>query len=289
MKGGLAAAIHAVDTVIRSGVALNGRVVVTPVIGEEDGGSGTLAALTRGITADACIIPEPTELVVAPANAGALSFRIRIRGLSAHGAMREEGVSAIERLPLIHQALLELERERNARAVDPLFEWLKLPYAICAGRVRGGDWPSSEADWLELEGRYGIAPGEDIDAARAEFEDAVAAAASTDEWLAAHPPTVEWWGGTFLPGRTDPDDRIVHTVHDAIGAVSTSTSSTQAPLRGMPYGCDLGLLDRVGGIPTVIFGPGDVRAAHRPNEHVPITDLVDCASAIALSIMRFLS
>jgi acetylornithine deacetylase len=136
-----------------------------------------------------------------------------------------------------------------------------------------------------MEGRYGVAPGEDIDAARSEFEAAVAAAASHDEWLADHPPTVEWWGGTFLPGRTDPDDRIVHTVHDAIGTVSPR----RLPIRGMPYGCDLGLLDRVGAIPTVVFGPGDVRAAHRPNEHVPIADLIDCASAIALSIVRFLS
>ena len=284
MKGGLAAAIHAVDAVMRSGVALNGRVVVTPVIGEEDGGSGTLAALEKGITADGCIVPEPTELSVVPASAGALSFRVRLRGLSAHGAMREEGVSAIERLPVVHRALLDLERVRNSRDVDPLFGWLKLPYAICAGRVQGGDWPSSEADWLELEGRYGIAPGEDLAAARAEFESAVAHAAETDEWLRDHPPTVEWWGGQFVPGRTDLDAEIVTATCKAL----EEATGRDAVVRGMPYGCDLGLLDRVGRIPTVVFGPGDVRAAHRPDEHVPVADLVDCARAIAVAIVRFL-
>jgi len=285
MKGGLAAAIHAVDAIVRSGVRLDGRIAISSVIGEEDGGSGTLASLVHGITADACIIPEPTELAVVPANGGALSFRIRIRGLSAHGATREEGVSAIERLPIVHRALLELERERNSREIDPLFSWMKLPFAICAGRVRGGDWPSSEADWLELEGRYGVAPGEELDVARRELEDAVAASALQDEWLTAHPPTVEWWGGQFLPGRTDLDHPIVSTV----GGALEDASGRPASVRGMPYGCDLGLFDRVGNIPTVVFGPGDVRHAHRPDEHVPVDDLVDCARSIALSILRYLT
>jgi acetylornithine deacetylase len=162
---------------------------------------------------------------------------------------------------------------------------MKLPFAICAGRVRGGDWPSSEADWLELEGRYGVAPDEDLDVARRELEDAVADAALRDEWLTEHPPTVEWWGGQFLPGRTDRDDPIVGTVGDAL----EDASGRALVVRGMPYGCDLGLMDRVGHIPTVVFGPGDVRAAHRPDEHVPVGELVDCARAIALSIVRFCS
>lgn len=283
MKGGLAAAIHAVDAVSRAGVDLKGRVLVTPVIGEEDGGSGTLAALLHGIRADAAVIPEPTGLSVVPASAGALSFRIHIRGLSAHGAVRHEGVSAIEKLPVVQRALNKLERDRNARPVDPLFGWLKTPFAICAGRVRGGDWPSSEADWLELEGRYGIAPGEDPAKARAEFEAAIAEAATEDDWLSEHPPRVEWWGGQFLPGLTAADDRIVTTV-----ATALSDTSRRAPVvQGMPYGCDLGLMDRVGSIPTVVFGPGDVNAAHRPDEFVPVDELLECARTLALTIVRF--
>ena len=283
MKGGLAAAIHAVDAVLRSGAALQGSVVVTPVIGEEDGGSGTLAALLHGITADAAVIPEPTSLSVVPASAGALSFRIHIRGLSAHGAVRHEGVSAIEKLPVVQRALVELEWERNARPIHPLFSWLKTPFAICAGRVRGGDWPSSEADWLELEGRYGIGPGEDPATAMAEFEAAIGTAAESDDWLSQNPPRVEWWGGQFLPGITAEDDRIVTTVAGAL----SDTSGRPPLVQGMPYGCDLGLMDRVGGIPTVVFGPGDVNAAHRPDEFVPVTELVECARTLAATIVRF--
>jgi acetylornithine deacetylase len=57
-------------------------------------------------------------------------------------------------------------------------------------------------------------------------------------------------------------------------------------MRGMPYGCDLGLLTRVGEIPGVVFGPGDIRDAHRPNESVGVDDLVACARAITEAIVR---
>jgi acetylornithine deacetylase len=283
-KGGLAAAMHAVEAIVRAGVRLRGEVRIASVVGEEDGGSGTLAALLAGAGTDAsgCIVLEPTELSVVPAVAGALSFRVRLRGLSAHGAIREEGVSAIEKLPVIQRALLDLESARNAREADPLFGWLKRPFAICAGRLEAGDWPSSEADWLSLEGRYGVAPDEDLDAAQREFEGAIADAASTDSWLADHPPVVEWWGGQFLPGRTRLDDPIVTTVARAFADAGDQPTE----LRGMPYGCDMGLTTRVGALPTVVFGPGDIRAAHRPDEHVPVADLVTASRTLALTILR---
>jgi acetylornithine deacetylase len=283
-KGGLAAALHAIDAIGRAGVPIAGEVRLTSVVGEEDGGSGTLAAVLAGVFngASGCVVLEPTELAVVPAVAGALSFRVRVPGLSAHGALREEGVSAIEKLPLVHAALRELERRRNEREADPLFDWLKLPFAICAGRVAGGDWPSSEADWLVLDGRYGVAPGESLDAARDELEAAVAGAAALDPWLAAHPPTVEWWGGQYLPARTAVDAPIVRTLADAVDAAR----GEPAALRGMPYGCDMGLITRLASVPTVVFGPGDIRDAHRPDEHVEVADLVACARALALTIVR---
>lgn len=283
MKGGLAAALHALEVLVALDVPLAGRISLASVVGEEDGGCGTLALLDRGVRADGCVIMEPTALAVVPAVAGALSWRIRVRGLSAHGCLREEGVSAIEAFFGVHRAVVELERRRNAAVDDPLFDWLDRPFAICGGRIAGGDWPSSEADWLVWEGRYGVAPGEDLDAARHMFESAVAEAAADDPWLSTHPPTVEWWGGQFYPGRTSPDAGIVSAVRSSATQVTGDTPS----LRGMPYGCDLGLMTNLGGIPTVVFGPGDVRDAHRPDESVPVIDLAVVARTIALTALRF--
>ncbi len=282
MKGGLAAAIHAVEAIRASGVRLAGEVAIASVAGEEDGGSGTLALLEHGVRADACVIPEPTELSVVPAVAGALSWRITVPGQAAHGCLREEGVSAIEAFHDVHRSVIELEARRNGGQVDELFAWLQRPFAICGGRIVGGDWPSSEADWVSWEGRYGVAPGEDLAAARQEFEDAVATAAADHPWLADHPPTVEWWGGQFYPGATDPDDPIIATMAGAAADVRTGSGA----LRGMPYGCDLGLTLGLGGIPTVVFGPGDIRDAHAVDESVAVDELRDAAAALALTVLR---
>jgi acetylornithine deacetylase len=226
---------------------------------------------------------EPTTLIVAPAHAGALTFRVTVPGLSAHGAVREEGVSAIEAFRPVHDALLALEADRNARLRQALFEGYRLPFALSIGRVTAGDWPSSVPDLLVCEGRYGIAPGEDVAAAERALEAAVADAAGTHPFLRDHPPQVQWWGGRFLPARTPADSPIVRTVAAAVGDV------TGAPPRieGMTYGADMRLLVNEARIPSVLFGPGDVRKAHRPDESVPIDELLIAARTFALTAMRF--
>lgn len=282
-KGGLACALHATEAIHKAGVRLRGQLIIEPVVGEEDGGVGTLAAVLRGYRGDGAIVLEPTELIVAPAQAGALSFKVTIAGLSAHGCVREEGVSAIEKFHPIHQALLALERSRNQINSDPLYARYQLPYALCIGRVEGGDWASSEADWLTFQGRYGVAPGEDLDQARESFEKAVAEAARADPWLREHPPRVEWWGGQFYPARIPVDHPLVATVTAAF----TEATGDPARIEGMTYGADMRLLVDEGQTPAMLFGPGDVRVSHRPNEFVPIDDLLKATRTLIIAAIRF--
>jgi acetylornithine deacetylase len=283
MKGGLAAALAAMRALIDAGVRLPGRVALHSVIAEEDGGAGTLATLLRGHGGDGALSMEPTELMLAPAHAGALSFRIRVPGLSAHGCVREEGVSALETFRPVHDALLAVEADRNRRLRQPLFERYRLPYALSIGKVSAGDWPSSVPDLLLCEGRYGIAPGEDAASAKQEFEDAVAYAAQRDAYLQEHAPSVEWWGGQFMPAITASNATIVTTTQRAIEAVTGEPPRVE----GMTYGADMRLLVNQGGIPTVLFGPGNVRRAHRPDEFVPVEDLITVARVIAILALRF--
>ncbi len=109
MKGGLACAVYAVKAIIDSGPDLMGKVILESVIGEEDGGCGTLATCLRGYTADAGIVMEPSGTVIAPEIAGAMSFRVTVPGRSAHACVREEGVSAVEKFILLHEGLRELD------------------------------------------------------------------------------------------------------------------------------------------------------------------------------------
>ena len=283
MKGGLCCALFAARALHQAGIRLRGPLLVQSVVGEEDGGVGTLAAILRGYRADGAVVVEPTQLQVAPAQAGALDFRITVSGQAAHGCLREEGVSAIEKFIPLHQALMDLERERNQRVEDPLFAGYRLPYALSVGKLRAGDWPSSVAESLTLEGRYGVAVGEDVAVARRQFEERLARAAEADAWLRDHPPQVEWWGGQYAPASIPAGHPLVGTLcgayHDAGGA--------SARVAGMTYGADMRLFVNEGGTPAVLFGPGDVRQAHRPDEFIAVSDLEVAARTLALLALRY--
>jgi acetylornithine deacetylase len=299
MKGGLCCGLFAARAIRDAGLRLRGRLGVASVVGEEDGGTGTLAALLRGHTADGAVVLEPTSLRVVTAQAGSVMFRIIVRGLSAHGCMREEGVSAVEKSVPLLAALRRLEAARcgvddaeraaqpaAATAGDPrspLFAGYRLPWPIEVGTVRAGDWASSVPDTLVAEGRYGVAVGEDVAAAKRVFEDAVARAAAADVWLAQHPPEVEWWGGRFDPAVTDPDDPLVTTVADAARDVIGASPAVE----GVTYGADMRLLVNVGRIPTVLFGPGDVKVAHMADEHIALADLEAAARALVVTAIRY--
>lgn len=283
MKGGLCCALFAVRALQAAGVALAGRVLIHSVIGEEDGGLGTLAAIRRGHTGDSAIVLEPTELVIAPAQAGAFNFRVTVPGQAAHGALRAEGVDPIGKFMPIYAALQDLERRRNARPRHPLYADQDLPFALCIGTVRAGVWASTVAESLTFEGRFGVAVDEDSEAARSELAGALAEAAARDPWLCDHPPALEWWGGQFAPAVIAADHPIVTTLSAAHRAVT----GKDATVRGMPYGADMRLLVNEGGTPAVLYGPGDVRRAHAPDEFVDIEDLTVATRALVLTILRY--
>lgn len=283
MKGGLSAALFAARAIRDSGVRLTGTLLLESVIGEEDGGTGTLAAIERGYRGDGAVIMEPTNLAVCTAQAGSLNFRITVRGRSAHGCVRDEGVSALEKFLPIHEELLALEARRNHNTRDPLFREYRIPFPLSVGIIRGGDWPSTVPDRVVAEGRYGVAPDEDPEEARAQFVDAVERAVRGDAFLKGNPPEIEWWGGTFHPARVSQE---VAVVRELLGA-STDLDGRAAPLAGVTFGSDMRLLVREGRTPAVLFGPGDVRRAHAPDESVAIRDLERTARTLILTALRF--
>jgi acetylornithine deacetylase len=283
MKGGLVAILGAVRAIRASGLRLKGTIQVQSVIGEEDGGIGAFAALKRGHVGDAVIICEPTELAVIPVHAGVTIFRITVPGRAAHGCVRAEGVSALERFLPIHAALLALEAERNRAVRHPLYEGMPLPWPLSIGLVQAGNWPAIVPERLTAEGRIGVGVGERIGDVRRQLEEAVARAAKTDPWLAAHPPTVEWIGGVWEPSRPSPD----HPVVQALQRAASRVLGRPASVRGATYGSDLRLFTNQFGIPGVLFGPGDIRLAHFTDEYVALAEVELAAQALAQTIVDY--
>ena len=268
MKGGVVAILAAVRAV---GDRLTRPFAVHTVIGEEDGGLGTFATLRRGHTGRACLIAEPTAGEVIAANAGSLTFRLQLRGLSTHGARAGHGVSALELLEKVTARLRELDAERN---LDPPAPFGPRPWPISVGIVRAGEWASTVPDVAVAEGRYGVRPGESFAEACAAFEAALAEI--DDPWLREHPVQVSWPGGRFAAGALPVGDPFGDQVADAVAA----TGAPRPALTGAPYGSDLRQY-AAAGIPTVQYGPGHIEDAHAIDERVEISEVLRSAQAYA--------
>lgn len=281
MKAGAAANLAVARALVASGVTLERPFAVHSVVSEEDGGLGAFATMLRGHRGEAAVLTEPTSGRLVVANAGALTFSLRVAGRAAHGSTRLEGHSAVEAFIPVHAALLDLERERNAGA-DPLFTTTTLPYPISIGTVRAGDWASSVPDLLVAEGRLGVRLDESPADARAALEAAVARAAAGDPWLRDHPVEVTWPGGQFASGRIDGAHPFIDEVAAAISDVEGRSTERVAA----PYGSDLRLYAGIGGIPTLHYGPGDVRFAHAPREQVGIDELIRVTRSLAVLAVR---
>ncbi|MES5894310.1 MULTISPECIES: peptidase [Bacillus cereus group] len=281
MKGGNVSLMLAMEAIIESGIELKGDIHFQSVIEEESGGAGTLAAILRGYKADGVIIPEPTNMKFFPKQQGSMWFRLHIKGKAAHGGTRYEGVSAIEKSMFVVDHLRKLEEKRNGRITDPLFKGIPIPIPINIGKIEGGSWPSSVPDSLILEGRYGIAPNETIEEAKEEFESWIAELHDVDNWFVENPVEVEWFGARWVPGELDENHELITTLQHNFVEIEGKEPMIEAS----PWGTDGGLFTQILGVPTIVFGPGETKVAHYPNEYIEIDKMIAAAKIIACTLL----
>lgn len=275
MKGGVVAGIEACRLAMAASDV--GEIVLLAVPSEEDGGSGAMAAILAGYTADACVIPEPTNGSIITAHAGAITFTLDVPGKAAHASVRREGVSALANLTYLIGALTADETSRNQAETHPLMKALGLPYPTIIGQVEGGTWASTVMDRVIAHGRYGVTIGQDVAGAEADLRAAIHAAATNHDFMRERPPIVTVWGGQFDSAALPTD----HSLPQRLQQASETLGYGRPPLEGVPYGADMRLFINKADTPTVMYGPGDVRVAHSANEFVPLDEVSRCAEVLA--------
>lgn len=289
MKAGVVAALEAFEAFAGGPRDFPGRVAFVAVPAEEDSGLGTLAAIRRGWTADAAILTEPTcradypELIVA--HAGAMSCVLEIQGVSAHASRRRMGENALDHYLAVHEVLREGEQRLNDGERHPLMQRLQLPYATSVGTINGGTWSSSVMDRLEVEVRIGVALDETPAEAKARFERTLSEGLANNPWLSAHPPTVRWRAAGFGSAQTRADHPLVDTLCEA----GDNVFGAPPTIAAAPYGCDMSAWVRIGGVPTVVYGPGDIGQAHAPDEWVSLETTEQVARALVQAIDSLLA
>ncbi len=175
MKGGLACALTALQTLKAMGLQPASLVGINAVVDEEDTGNGTLASLgalhqarlkARYEAFDTVLIPEPFGETVMAAQIGVCWLTVKITGRPTHVAYMNQGLNPIEAgiqiMQVLKQAQDDLNRPENRH---PAFAHVAQPININLGKIEGGEWHSSVPCTCTLGIRASFYPDRDADEA----------------------------------------------------------------------------------------------------------------------------
>lgn len=276
MKAGDASYLCAVRTLIDNGVRLKGDVILTFVIGELQGGVGTLAAVNAGLRADYFINSEPTDLKAITMHAEAFTFVIELQGITRHLSKREEAVDAIraacDLIPRLTDLTFSDAPSDDHRSIN----------RVHVGTIHGAlgrdlhEWrPPQVADFVRLtgSGRYG--PGQTEANALADIRRVLDGLMARWPGLKASVHTQKSAGRPIMPAfQVARDSRIVTALNAAYAAVRAEPQPTGPLTPAGFYGTDAGHLYKHGGMEGVVCGPGG-RYNTMPDERVDIPDYLD--------------
>jgi acetylornithine deacetylase len=290
MKGGVGAALFALEALAACGIELAGDVVFEAVPDEETCAMGTVAAIGRGYRGDAGLVPEPTRCNLWVATRGLLHGTLTVPGRSAHAEMNQPswreggGVNAIQKAAYLLAALDRLRAEWAERA-DKRHPLLGTPGLHPTG-IRGGTFISNVPESCAFDLNTTYLPGNADERGygsvpRGEIERAIEEAAGADDWLAEHPPSWSWYTD-YPPSEIDPQSPIVEVAQTAGREVGVDVVA-----EGIDTTYDGALLTLFAETPSPAFGPGDLTRAHAPDEWVGIDELVLGARLYARAVVAW--
>ncbi len=267
VKGTLASMLEALRLIVSSSSMPPRDVVLAAVVDEEHQARGVSHLAGIGPPAEAAIVGEPTGLSIVIAHKGCVRWRIATAGRSVHSSKAYLGQNAIdEMVDLLYELRGELIPRLSQRS-HPLVGAPSL--SICT--IHGGVAVNVIPDRCEIEVDRRTVPGEKVEPVIAEVEDQIRSIAAK-RGLTVHvePPFV------VDPALDTPPNAAI--VSHLTWAAKQITGSSR--LIGVPFGTDASKLSLMG-IPTVVFGPGDIDVAHTKEEHVRLAEVARAAEILA--------
>lgn len=284
MKASCASFLGAARALVRSGIRLRGDLLLAYVVGELQGGIGTVKLLADGIRADAFIVGEPTDLAIVTLHAGALTVQVNTLGMTRHLSKMEESVSAIDTMI---QVIERLKRMSFSGPSDPELASVR---RLNVGSLRAGlgreyhDWRSGQVpDFASIKVSVRFGPGQSEETVRADIERELEALAREDPRVVTEleVPAREGSARSFQVSRLEP---IVQAVADAYRRVLGSEPSVGAVAPYRYYGSDASHLQHLGGMTGVVCGAGG-KYNTMPDERVELVQFRAATRVYALAAL----
>ncbi len=267
-KGFIAAALAAVEGADLRGL---GRPLALVFTADEEVGclGAKRLAQARPLSARYSVVGEPTSLRPMRAGKGYCLAEIVLRGREGHSAYPALGASAIFRAARLVTRIERIGEELQADA-RPDFE---PPYTtLNVGLLRGGTAKNIIAGECRFTLEWRPVPGQEashvVELVRAAIEDEQARDRDFDCSL----NVIRLDEAMETPAES----RLVRLLEETTG----STAGTIAFGTEAPQMTELGA-------EAVVFGPGDIRVAHRTGEFVPVEELRECARVLSRAIEHF--
>ena len=242
------------------------EIVFAGLVDEENGQCGSRALVAKGFRADLAIVGEPTRLQVVTAHKGDLWLQLETRGKAAHGSRPDLGRNAVHEMARIVD-LLEtayaalLRKRRHALLGNP---------TVSVGAIAGGSQPNIVPDRCRISIDRRTIPGETEAGVRREIKSLLHRHRLKAKLLNIR-------SAPCLPMETNLKRPLVRQFLARVGQTGRS---------GAHYFCDAAVLSG-GGVPSVVFGPGDIAQAHTADEWISLRDL-DRATRMLLSFLQSL-
>ncbi len=228
------------------------EIIFIALVDEETGQGGSRALAAEGFKADLAIVGEPTCLRVVTAHKGDLWLKLETRGKAAHSSKPELGRNAVHEMARIVDLLETDYAAQLRRRRHPLLGCGTVNVGAIAGGVQANIVPAH----CEMVIDRRSIPGETDAGVRREIRSLL-----RQHGLRAE--VTDCKGAPCLPLETNPRIPLVHQLLRSVG---------QAKPAGVNYFCDAAVLAR-GGIPSVVFGPGDIAHAHTADEWISLASL----------------
>ena len=289
MKGGLVANAAVICALAQSGTRLGGDILFESVVDEEwGGGGGTIAARLRGATADACVIPEGTQLEIYRATRGAFIVDLIVDAGDPKGYFSKSEVVnpalSLGRLLSWVEGWTQTRSTLKSRGAyadlpDPA------PVQVLAVEANGLDpsVPLSVPTRATVRVYFQFLPDEDVNAAVRTIEKSLLAFGAADPFFSRFP--IQWFPllESPLKGHELPLD---HPWVDCIAGSAAAVMGRPPVITAAPYPCDAGLMQREFGIPTLLFGPAGA-GAHNPDEYVEFDSVIQTAEVILAAALSW--
>lgn len=277
MKGGTAAMTMAATVLSAIGQPTKGQVVVLAIPNHFEGGEGTRRALDAGLTANAGIVCEPTDLDIAAAQRGILYVKVRVRGVAAHTVATNLGVNAIEKARAV------IDELRSHEFIRPNADEYGDQKIVNIAIIRGGVKHNIIPEECELTVDIRFSPSTTASAVMEDVQAALARIRQRDPRFVATAQAEE----TCLRNPRSPMAAAVHPFRDVLARVHRTFSGREPAVVCHPAWPDAPVL--VGrGIPAVSYGPGS-KLCYWDDEYVPIDEYLQAIRVYAATAVNWLN